>query len=76
MASSPRSPEGTLRDEAGEEVCLGDRVVVRGVENGVLRYWGAVQFSAGLWAGVELDGPSESDFTVSLLAALMLPPTP
>lgn len=52
-AGSPSSPS---RDET-ELVNIGDRVVVNGRSNGVLRYWGAVQFSSGNWAGVELDEP-------------------
>ncbi len=41
-------------------VTIGDRVMVNGVLGGVLRYWGQVQFSHGLWAGVELDEPGSS----------------
>ncbi len=41
-------------------VAIGDRVVVHGTFGGFLRYWGPVQFSHGLWAGVELDEPGMS----------------
>jgi hypothetical protein len=41
-------------------VSLGDRVIVNGKFGGTLRYWGTVQFSHGLWAGVELDDPGNA----------------
>eukprot|EP00045_Choanoeca_perplexa_P009897 m.98123 g.98123 ORF g.98123 m.98123 type:complete len:715 (+) comp15070_c0_seq1:130-2274(+) len=40
-----------------ETIRIGDRIVVNGVHSGVLRYLGTVQFSSGIWAGVELDHP-------------------
>ncbi|XP_054469435.1 CAP-Gly domain-containing linker protein 4-like [Anoplopoma fimbria] len=36
---------------------LGDRVVIAGQKVGSLRFCGSTEFSAGLWAGVELDKP-------------------
>uniref|UniRef100_A0A3B3XNM0 CAP-Gly domain-containing protein n=1 Tax=Poecilia mexicana TaxID=48701 RepID=A0A3B3XNM0_9TELE len=36
---------------------LGDRVVIAGQKVGTLRFCGSTEFSAGLWAGVELDKP-------------------
>ena len=37
------------------QVSIGDRVVVNGTWPGTLRFLGSVQFSHGVWAGVELD---------------------
>lgn len=34
---------------------LGDRVMIAGQKAGTLRFCGSTEFSAGLWAGVELD---------------------
>jgi hypothetical protein len=36
---------------------VGNRVLVNGLKNGILRYIGAVQFAQGLFCGVELDQP-------------------
>ena len=36
---------------------IGDRVLVGGVKNGVLRFLGPTEFSKGVWAGVELEEP-------------------
>ncbi|XP_055020509.1 centrosome-associated protein 350 isoform X2 [Boleophthalmus pectinirostris] len=35
--------------------CIGDRVVVSGVQPGTLRFKGSTSFANGFWAGVELD---------------------
>ncbi|XP_072294311.1 centrosome-associated protein 350 [Eucyclogobius newberryi] len=35
--------------------CVGDRVVVSGVQPGTLRFKGSTSFANGFWAGVELD---------------------
>eukprot|EP00730_Choanoeca_flexa_P017872 TRINITY_DN8650_c0_g1_i4.p1 TRINITY_DN8650_c0_g1~~TRINITY_DN8650_c0_g1_i4.p1 ORF type:complete len:756 (+),score=210.88 TRINITY_DN8650_c0_g1_i4:80-2269(+) len=40
-----------------DTIKINDRVVVHGIHSGVLRYLGTVQFSSGVWAGVELDQP-------------------
>ncbi|KAG7510608.1 hypothetical protein JOB18_026502 [Solea senegalensis] len=52
----------TLSDKARIQLStmgihLGDRVVIAGQKVGTLRFCGSTDFSAGLWAGVELDKP-------------------
>lgn len=42
------------------QVKIGDRVVANGTLSGVLRFYGTVQFSHGVWAGIELDEPGRS----------------
>ncbi|XP_041446454.1 centrosome-associated protein 350 isoform X2 [Xenopus laevis] len=39
------------------QLCLGDRVLVSGVQPGTLRFKGTTLFAEGLWAGIELDMP-------------------
>lgn len=36
---------------------VGDRVLVSGTKNGILRFVGPTEFAQGLWGGVELDQP-------------------
>ncbi len=36
---------------------VGNRVLVNGLKNGILRYIGSVKFAEGLFCGVELDEP-------------------
>ncbi|OCT82819.1 centrosome-associated protein 350 isoform X2 [Xenopus laevis] len=38
-------------------LCLGDRVLVSGVQPGTLRFKGTTLFAEGLWIGIELDMP-------------------
>ncbi|XP_041039726.1 kinesin-like protein KIF13A isoform X2 [Carcharodon carcharias] len=55
-----------IQDSAGAEqgeplpswVMLGERASVGNNKNGTIRYVGAVDFSAGIWVGVELDTPA------------------
>ncbi|KAK3754398.1 hypothetical protein QZH41_011174 [Actinostola sp. cb2023] len=45
---------------------LGDRVLVGGTKDGILRFCGLTEFSSGEWAGVELDEPvGKNDGSVS-----------
>ncbi|XP_059153165.1 CAP-Gly domain-containing linker protein 3-like isoform X2 [Physella acuta] len=37
---------------------LGDKILVGGMKNGILRYCGPAEFASGVWAGVELDEPA------------------
>jgi hypothetical protein len=55
---------------ADTAVNIGDRVIVSGRFSGTLRYWGTVQFSHGLWAGVELDEPGLVSSWLCLLGSL------
>ena len=62
MADSPspsKSPLVQASDYEGELLFIGERVVASGTMNGILRYWGPVQFSSGCWAGIELDEPGK-----------------
>ena len=36
---------------------VGDRVLVNGLKSGTVRYTGRVQFTTGIFCGVELDEP-------------------
>jgi len=36
---------------------VGDRVMIGGIKEGTLRYFGATHFAKGEWAGIELDKP-------------------
>jgi dynactin complex subunit len=38
-------------------LAVGNRVLVNGLKNGILRYIGSVEFARGLFCGVELDEP-------------------
>lgn len=44
-------------DLKGGELKVGDRVLVSGAKNGVLRFIGTTEFAQGVWGGVELDQP-------------------
>lgn len=59
LAASPRPLAASSQESEGPEVPveIGDRVVVSGLYSGVLRFVGPVQFSHGIWCGVELDDP-------------------
>ena len=59
LAASPRPLAASSQEPEGPEVPveIGDRVVVSGLYSGVLRFVGPVQFSYGIWCGVELDDP-------------------
>lgn len=47
----------SYKNNKAEAAEIGDRVVVNGTQSGTLRFLGSVQFSHGIWAGVELDEP-------------------
>lgn len=48
-----------LHGAARRHACAGRRVVLANKRHGVVRYYGPVRFSPGLWVGVELDAPHE-----------------
>ncbi|XP_029536404.2 CAP-Gly domain-containing linker protein 3-like isoform X2 [Oncorhynchus nerka] len=45
-------------DPDGVKVELGDRVLVAGVKQGIIRYYGKTDFAPGYWFGVELEQPT------------------
>ncbi|KAM7404020.1 hypothetical protein PAMA_004439 [Pampus argenteus] len=58
QAQSPPALSDKARTQlAAMGIRLGDRVVIAGQKAGTLRFCGSTEFSAGLWAGVELDKP-------------------
>ena len=71
LSKSTPSPGGSLANLTPDHpvkhnLKLGDRVIVSGTKNGVLRYVGATDFAKGEWAGVELDEPlGKNDGTVA-----------
>ena len=69
--SQPRSAQSTPIDPEHlkalrEKLKIGDRVLVGGAKEGILRYLGPTEFSKGIWAGVELEEPlGKNDGAVS-----------
>eukprot|EP00066_Takifugu_rubripes_P001270 XP_003962357.1 PREDICTED: CAP-Gly domain-containing linker protein 4 isoform X1 [Takifugu rubripes] len=55
--SPPALSEKAKVQLASMGVRIGDSVVIAGQKVGTLRFCGSTEFSAGLWAGVELDKP-------------------
>jgi len=58
--SQPRSDQSTPIDPAQlkalrDKLKIGDRVLVGGVKEGILRYLGPTEFAKGIWVGVELE---------------------
>uniref|UniRef100_A0A8C7IJA8 CAP-Gly domain containing linker protein 3 n=1 Tax=Oncorhynchus kisutch TaxID=8019 RepID=A0A8C7IJA8_ONCKI len=45
-------------DPDGVKVELGDQVLVAGVKQGIIRYYGKTDFAPGYWFGVELENPT------------------
>ncbi|XP_071212933.1 CAP-Gly domain-containing linker protein 3-like isoform X1 [Salvelinus alpinus] len=45
-------------DPDGVKVELGDQVLVAGVKQGIIRYYGKTDFAPGYWFGVELESPT------------------
>ncbi|XP_029628380.1 CAP-Gly domain-containing linker protein 3 isoform X1 [Salmo trutta] len=45
-------------DPDGVKVELGDQVLVAGVKQGIIRYYGKTDFAPGYWFGVELEQPT------------------
>lgn len=52
--SSPKSPRSP-KEGSPEGLTVGDRVVIAGVKQGVLQYFGRTHFAEGEWCGIELD---------------------
>lgn len=55
----PRLSAKSARSESkrSQELGVGDKVLVRGIKPGVIRYVGATSFGDGMWVGVQLDKP-------------------
>jgi len=58
MSAAAKAPAKAAAKDAGPERSwnVGDRVLVAG-RNGTVRFYGTTNFSAGIWAGVELEEP-------------------
>ena len=66
-----RSAQSTPIDREGlkalrEKLKIGDRVLVAGLKEGILRFLGPTEFAKGVWAGIELEEPlGKNDGAVS-----------
>lgn len=52
---------------------IGERVIVSGGKQGIVRFLGPTEFAQGIWAGIELDGPTgKNDGSVQVIGYVML----
>ncbi|RWS28868.1 CAP-Gly domain-containing linker protein 1-like isoform X5 [Leptotrombidium deliense] len=54
-SSAKKSSSVEVLNPKSEELKVGDRVYVNGVQPGVIRFLGETSFATGKWAGIELD---------------------
>uniref|UniRef100_A0A673UK16 CAP-Gly domain containing linker protein 3 n=1 Tax=Suricata suricatta TaxID=37032 RepID=A0A673UK16_SURSU len=55
----PSSPSlGSLQQREGAKAEVGDRVLVAGQKQGIVRFYGKTDFAPGYWYGIELDQPT------------------
>ena len=58
VTPSPNSTRSSSAASTTSELHIGDRVVVAGQKSGILKFVGKTKFAPGVWAGIDLEGPS------------------